>query len=354
MNRAVVASLLVLVGVARAANADVVVLKNGDRLSGTFQSVRGTSLTLLADGLGSLTIPLARVAGLSLDQEVTVVRSGQPALRGVLSLDPSGDWQLTDAGGSAQTIGVASVEVILPVERYQSIVDHQASVWQDWTGSVNLGYSVQHGDQQNHTFSSSVDARRERPPAPIFVPHARTNVHQSVLLARAAEAGASISSTTFSARVRQDILFTTGNFVFGIVQFDHVGTEGLSLRQTYGGGSGYDRSLTSRGTLSLLVGLTLSRERFSTGVDQQTAQLLTGEQIRLQITPRVRLDHSANVYPNLSVFGQYHFDVRAALDITLTDRFFLNTALMDLYLTNPSPGSRRNNFAVTTGITTAF
>jgi hypothetical protein len=217
-----------------------------------------------------------------------------------------------------------------------------------------VGYTVQHGDQQTHTFSSSIDAWRERPPDPIFVPHGRTIVHQTVLLARAAEAGSSISSTTFSTGVRQDVLFTTGNFVFGIVQFDHVGTEGLSLRQTYGGGSGYDRSLTRRGTLSVIVGLTLSRERFSTGETEQTAQLLTGEQIRFQITPRVNLHHSANVYPNLSIRGQYHFDIRTALDVNLTDRFFFNTALTDLYLTNPAPGSRRNNFTVTTGITTAF
>ena len=346
--------MLALVSVAVVAQADVVVLKNGDRITGTFQSVRGTSLTLLTDALGNLVIPVATMAGVSLDEAVTVVVSRQPALRGELALAASGDWQLTDDNGITHTIGAASVEVILPVDRYQSIVDHQARPWQDWTGTVNVGYSVQHGDQQTHTFSSSIDARRERPPDPIFVPHARTNVHQTVLLARAAEAGTSISSNTFSTSVRQDMLFTTGNFVFGIVQFDHVGTEGLSLRQTYGGGSGYDRSLTRRGTLSVIVGLTLSRERFSSGEDQQTAQLLTGEQIRFQITPRVQLHHSANVYPNLSNRGQYHFDIRTALDITLTDRFFLNTALTDLYLTNPAPGSQRNNVAVTTGITTAF
>ena len=355
MKRAVITStLLAFVSLGGVAKADVVVLKNGDRITGTFQSVRGTSLTLLADALGNLIIPIANVAGVSLDEAVTVVVSGQPVLRGELTLGASGDWQLTDVDGITHTIGAGAIEVILPVERYQSIVDHQARVWQDWTGTVDLGYSVQHGDQRAHTFSSGMDARRERPQDPIFVPHGRTNLHQTVLLARAAEAGTSISSTTFSTSVRQDILFTTGNFVFGIVQFDHVGTEGLSLRQTYGGGSGYDRSVTGRGTLSVIVGLTLSRERFSSGGAQQTAQLLTGEQFRFQLTPRVRLYQSANAYPNLSILGQYHFDIRASLDVTLTDRFFLNTALTDLYLTNPAPGSRRNNFTVTTGITTAF
>jgi hypothetical protein len=352
---------LALLGMAAAAQADVVLLKNGDRITGTFVNVRGTNLTLQADTLGSLTIPVEQVDAVFLGVIVTVIVRGQPTLGGRLELGPSGNWQVTDDNDITRTVGAASVDVILPVARYQSIVEHEASPWQDWTGTINLGYSVQRGNQQTNTFSSSIDARRERPPAPIFERHGRTNVHLTMLLTNATEADASIGSNTFSTSVRQDILFSPGNFVFGIVQFDHVGTEGLSLRQTYGGGSGYDLPLPRRGTLSVIAGLTLVREGFSTagdgfsiGEDEQTAQLLLGEKLRLQLTPRVRLDHSANAYPNLSNVGQYHFDIRTAIDVKLTNRFSLNTSLIDLYLTNPGPGSQANNFALTTGITTTF
>ena len=51
----------------------------------------------------------------------------------------------------------------------------------------------------------------------------------------------------------------------------------------------------------------------------------------------MRLDHSINAYPNLTNQGQYHFDTRTALDIKLTNRFSLNTSLIDLYLTNFGP-----------------
>ena len=43
-----------------------------------------------------------------------------------------------------------------------------------------------------------------------------------------------------------------------------------------------------------------------------------------------------------------------SLDVKLTNRFSLNTSLIDLYLSTPSAGSRRNNFSLTTGITTTF
>ena len=345
---------LALVMVAAAVEADVVVLKNGDRITGTFLSVRGTNLTLQTDALGNLTIPVADMATVFVADIVTVIVRGQPTIGGRLELGPSGSWQLTDENEMTRTISTASVDAILPIGRYQSIVEHQARPWQDWTGTVNLGYSVQRGNQQTSTFSSSVDARRERPPAPIFEPHGRTNVHLTMLLSYATEAEASIGSNTFSTSVRQDILFSPGNFVFGIVQFDHVGTEGLSLRHTYGGGTGWDLRLTRLGTLSLIAGLTLVGEEFSTGGNEQTVQLLVGEKLRWQVASRVRLDHSANAYPNLSNRGQYHFDTRTALDVRLTNRFSLNTSLIDLYLTNPAPGSRANTFALTTGITTTF
>jgi putative salt-induced outer membrane protein YdiY len=345
---------LALVMAAASVEADVVVLKNGDRVTGTFLNVRGTNLTIQAEVLGNLTIPVADVAAVFLSEIVTVIVRGQPTIGGRLELGPFGNWQVTDDNEITQTIGAAAIDTILPVARYQSIVEHEARPWQDWTGTVNLGYSVQRGNQQTNTFSSSIDARREQPPAPIFESHGRTNVHLTVLLSNATEAEASIGSNTFSTSVRQDILFSPGSFVFGIVQFDHVGTEGLSLRQTYGGGSGYDLKLSRLGTLSLIAGLTLVSEEFSTGGNEQTAQLLLGEKLRWQLTPRVRLDHSINAYPNLTNQGQYHFDTRTALDIKLTNRFSLNTSLIDLYLTNPAPGSRANNFALTTGITTTF
>jgi hypothetical protein len=363
-------ALLALVIVGRPAAADVVVLANGDRITGTFQSVRGTTLAVQTGTLGTLTIRVGDVSSVSVAAPVTIVEHAGAVVYGALTLDSSHAWQVTDADGAVHTIAVSAVDVILPSSRYQAIVHHVARPWGDWSGTANLGYSIQRGNQETNTFSSSADARRERPAAPIFAPHWRTNVHLTMLVSDAIEAGTSIGSNTISSSVRQDILFAPNSFVFGIVQFDHVGTEGLALRQTYGGGAGVDVTLTSRGTLSVFGGLTFVREQFSPPVElpttdqtlpaaasesgQPSAQLLVGEKLRFQVTPRVRLDHTANAYPNVTIVGQYHLDTRSSVDVKLTNRFSLNTGLIDLYLSNPAPGSRRNNFALTTGITATF
>ncbi len=347
------------------ADLDGVTLKNGDRITGAFVSVRGRNINLQTGALGTLTIPLGQVVSIEVSEMVMAfTRAGQPR-SGWLTLGPTGNWQLTDdESGITRTIDASAIDVILPVARYQSIVEHVAGPFQDWTGTASLGYSIQRGNQRNDTLSSSVDTRREQPAAPIFERHWRTNVHMTLLLSNAEEADTSIGANTFSSSVRQDRLFAPGSFVFGIAQFDHVGTEGLFLRQTYGGGTGYDVTLRGRGTLSIFGGLTLVREQFSTTLvrdelstttsPDQTAQFLFGEKIRYQLTPRVRFDHATNVSLNITDVGQYHLDTRTAIDIRLTNRFSFNTGLIDLYLTNPAPGSQRNTFALTTGIAATF
>jgi len=276
-------------------------------------------------------------------------------MTGDVTLEPSGDWQIVRADDDVvHVIRAGDVTVILPTDAYLAIVSHEATPWQDWTGSASLGYSVQRASQETNTFSTILDTKRERPASPVFEPHWRTTVHVTALLSNAVEEATSIGTNTVNASLRQDAFFAPGNFVFGVVQYDHVGAQGLTLRQTYGGGAGYDFAQTARASLSVFAGLTFVRESFITNADQQTVQGLIGEKFRFQLTERAGLGHTLNVYPNLTLPGQYHFDTNTSITIKLTDRFSFTTGVLDLFLSNPAPQSERNNFALTTGLTATF
>ena len=353
MVKIVVSSSIALATFAPLARADVVTLKNGDRVTGTLVTVKGGNLELKSDVLGDLTIPLAQVASFSADKPAVVMVKGQKPVQGQLQLESSGDWQVT-ASGKPQTVAAASVDVIMPAEDYQKLVEHTAKPWQDWKGTATLGYSIQRGDQQTNTFSTTVAAVRERPATPIFERHWRTDFGLNTLLAHAAQDGTSVTSNTISTSLRQDYLFAPDNFVFGLAELDHVGAQGLYLRQTYGGGYGHDLIATSRTSFSVLGGITFVHEKFFTGAYDQSAEALLGEKLGIQLTKRVRLDHDLNVYPNLSTTGQYRFDTATSLSAKLSNRFSLNTGVIDLYLSNPALGSRKNNVAFTTGLGYTF
>jgi len=347
------ASLLTLVCLTSSAHADIVTLKNGDRVTGTLATIKGGTLQLKSEILGTLNIPMAQVATYSVDKSVAVIIKGQEPVKGALELTPSGDWQVK-AHGQTQTIAAAKVDTIMPADSYQKLVVATPKPWQAWKGNASLGESIQHGNQQTNTFTTTVNAVRERPETPIFQSHLRTNFGFMTLLSHANEDGNSVTSRTLSTNLQEDFLFTPTNFVFGLAQLDHISTEGLYLRQTYGGGLGKDVIKSSRTTFSLIGGLTFQHQKFFSGSSDQTANGLVGEKFGEQFTKRIRLDHSLNFYPNLSQGGEYRFDTSTALSLRLNNRLSLNTSVIDLYLSNPPAGNQKNNITFSTGIGYSF
>jgi putative salt-induced outer membrane protein YdiY len=346
-------SLLVLVCLTISPRADVVTLKNGDRVTGTLVTIKGGTLQLKSDIMGNLSIPLDKVATYSVVKPVAVITKGQEPVQGTLELMPSGDWQVK-ANGRTQTIAAAKVDTIMPADTYQSLVVVRPKPWQAWKGGASLGESIQHGNQQTSTFTTTINTVRERPAAPIFQAHMRTNFGFTALLSHADETGNSVTSRTASANLREDFLFTQRDFVFGLAQLDHISTQALYLRQTYGGGFGTDLIQSPRTTFSLIGGLTLQHEKFSTGESDQTTNGLVGEKFGKQFNKRMRLDHNLNFYPNFSQAGEYRFDTSTALSVRLNNRLSLNTGVIDLYLSNPPAGNQKNNITFSTGIGFSF
>lgn len=347
-----VCTLFAVIWMATLAGADVVTLKNGDRVTGTMVDVKDGNLDLKSDILGSLTIPLAQIASFTSEKPVALVEKSHQTVQGQLALQPSGDWQVT-ANGAAQNVAAADVDLIMPAADYEKLQQTTAKPWEGWKGTASLGYSLQRGNQDTTNFTTTINAVREKPQV-IFARHWRTNFDLTTLLSHASQDGTFVTSHTLSTDVRPQYLFTPDNFFFGLAQLDHVSTQGLYLRQTYGGGYGHDVIKNARTTFSVLGGLTFVHEKFFTGDWDQNAEALIGEKLGYQISKRVRLDHDVDFYPNLSNSGEYRFDTATTISAKLAGKFSLNSGVIDLYLSNPPAGNRKNDVTFTTGIGYAF
>ena len=349
-------SLLALACLAVSAHADVVTLKNGDRVTGTLVTIKGGTLQLKSDILGSLSIPMAKVATYTVDKPVALITKGKEPVQGTLELTPSGDWQVK-TNGQTQTIAAANVDTIMPADDYQKLVVVKPTPWQAWKGGISVGETIQHGNQQTNTFTTTINAVRERPEAPIFERHTRSNFDLVTLLSHASESNSdnSVTSHTISSNLREDFLFTPTLFVFGLAQLDHISTEGLYLRQTYGGGFGKDVIKKPRTIFSVIGGLTAQHEKFiDPGDHTETLDGLVGEKLGEQITKRIRFDQNLNFYPNFTNGGEYRFDTSAILSIKLFNRFSFNASAIDLYLSNPPPRNEKNNITLSTGLGYTF
>jgi len=110
MTKTFLAVLLLLVGFSAVCRADTVVLQNGDRLTGTFTSVRNGNLLLKSDAVGDVTIPLAKIQTLTVGKPAVIVEKDRKLARGQVALGANGDWQVT-ANGATQTVSAGQREL---------------------------------------------------------------------------------------------------------------------------------------------------------------------------------------------------------------------------------------------------
>jgi putative salt-induced outer membrane protein YdiY len=356
-------TLIAFIPFAAATRADVVTLKNGDRVTGTFVTVKDGKLELKSDILGDLQIPVDKIASFSAEKPAAVVMKGQEPVEGTLALAPNGDWQVTAAGKAETTIAAANVTLIMPAETYDALENHTAKPWQDWKGNLSLGYAVQNGNQNTSSFSTNITAFRERPAAPIFKSHFRTDFTLTTLLSYAAQTttnteGGTTTTTvdahTLSSTLRESYLFSPSNSVFVIGQLDHISPESLYLRQTAGGG--YSRILinNARWNFSVQGGITYIHEKFFTGAFDESAAALAGETLAVQFTKRVKMTHNFTFFPSFSSTAGYRFNTATNLAAAIGKGFSLNTGFTDFYLSNPPPAGLHNNPAFITGLGYAF
>jgi hypothetical protein len=359
-------TILALICLAGLGHADVLTLKNGDRVTGTLVTIQGGTLQLKTANLGTVSIPMAQVATYTVEKPVAVVIKGQEPIRGTLELLPSGDWQVKAANGQVQTIPAAKPELIMPGDEYDK-VEQAPGIRQAWKGTASLGYSIQNGNQETNTLTLSIAAARERPATPIFEAHWRTSFDFTTLFSHAEQKQfptppltgpptitSIVTSRTLTTDLRQDYLFSKDNFVFVFGQLNHVSTQDLYLQQTYGGGFGRDIVKNARTTFSVLGGPTYVQEKFiSPGNLTKTIELLVGETLGEQFSKRLRLDHYFHIYPDLEHSGQYRFDTSAVLSFKLTNKLLANASLIDLYLSNP-PVGEKNNITFSMGIGYSF
>ncbi|MGH9406934.1 MAG: DUF481 domain-containing protein [Terriglobia bacterium] len=340
--------------ISASASADVLLLKTGERLSGSWVNVAQGNVNFKSDALGAVSIPLDQVQSLTTSQEAVIIRKDHSTARGVLRLLPSRDWQITEAG-KVQVVPALTVDTIITASEYNSLMNHHAELWQDWHGAANAGYNLQRGDQQTGTISASVAATRERPEPPVFMRHFRTNYSLQMLFAKAQQGSSVIHSNTITTLLREDYLFEPNDFAFVSGELDHVQAQGLYLRQTYGGGLGRDLIHSKRTLFSVIGGLTFVNEKLYTGGPaRQSIEALAGEKLAVKLGKRMELAHYLDFYPDLTHLGEYHFDTSSSIAFSISKRLAANVSLVDNYLSNPAPGNHKNNVALTAGIGVTF
>lgn len=345
-------AVLILLALPALLGADQVLLKNGDRISGTLVSTDAKIVILKTAAMGEVKIDRAAVASLSTDEPLTVtLKNGEKVVGKIQTGEPVAT--VTTASGKVVSVPAADIEAIRTAagqaawDREQVRVTHPP-LTDFWSGTVSMNLANASGNARTTTFGAGASAERTTGVDKIVLTYSQIYSTQSTVEPFGATA------SRISGGIRYDRNLSGKLFAFVLNSYDYDRFLDLDLRSTVGGGLGYHAYKSARSYWDVALGLDWDREAFGTGLVRNSAEMLVSEESSHQLSSAVQLFQRLSVFPNLSRRGDYRMNFDGGASFKLTKLLSWNVTLADRFLSNPLPDKRRNDLLLTTGISISF
>jgi len=334
--------LSVMIGCASSAQAkhddDVVILRNGDRLTGEIKGLQRGELKFKASYMSdAVRLDWSKVARLeSRDQYLIVLTDGQlftSSLRLVAPASAVADNFFI--GGEQSAVRVRQMQVLrlIPVE---------AGFWRQLEGTIDLGFSFNSGDDQYQTeLAASVTYRRQE--------HSLTASLDSVFSGQSK--GTSNARNQFTLDYRKQL--SSQWYVGGLLDLLRSDQQSLSLRTTAGGLLGRSLRQTERTRISLFGGLAGTRENYSASTDNpQTtnADVLAGLDFNTFRFTTTDISSRFIMYPSLTTPGRIRMQLKSNLRIKLVKDLYWGFHLYENFDNRPPVNADKNDLGVSTSL----
>jgi hypothetical protein len=312
---------------------DVVILANGDRITGEVKRLERGRLEFKTDDAGTLYLEWDKLASVVAKRLVEVVTT--QGLRYLGSLDPTVSRSLAVVGpGGSVSLPMSDVTLIRPIGK---------SFWRKLDGSIDAGFS--------YTRSSGV---------------AQLNVNSDTIYRKPASQGRLTLSLTQTEKTDGSGRDDRGSletsylrypwqewFVAALGRFETNESLGLRLRSQVASAIGPRLVNSNRAQLALGGGLAFNDER---GVDVPPTQNIEAlfvfrSSYYTYDRPKTNLDISFQYYASLSNVGRRRLQLDSAVKREFWKDFFVALNLFDTFDSRPpSAGADRNDVGVVVSI----
>lgn len=332
---------------ASALSADTIVLKNGDRVTGTIVKKDGDNLTIKSEQFGAVVVPWAQIQSIAAETPIHISLKDGKTATSAFSFDGS---EITTASG--EKIAPADVAAIRDDAEQATYVRLLNPGWGSlWNGTGTFGIAGTSGNSRTATYNAGLDAIR-------VTRNDKTSIYFTAITASALindvdedTAEAVRGGLSYNHNVSSKLFFS----VFNEYEYDRF--QDLDLRVVLGGGLGYHLVENDRSKLDLLSGASYNRSKFSNDqndLTQNSAEFYWGDEYRFKMSSTTTLVQSFRMFHDVSDWGPY----RMNLDVDLNTKVFKwltwNVSVSDRYLSSPTPGHKRNDFMYTTGLGFSF
>jgi len=312
--------------------ADEIILKNGDRLTGTVLKLEGGKLTLKTDYAGEVQISVEKIKNLATENPVEVHLGTGEVMKGKLKTSEEGKIEVEPSPErTAATIELNKVAAINPPPV-------------KWHGSLNIGASLQSGNTDRKSASIGAEAVRKT----------EDDRFSLRFLFNYAEDDGDLSARNTYGALKYDYFFTRKFFAYLGVELLNDTFQDLYLRTTAGPGVGYQIWDDPVKSLLFEAGISYVWEDHKEGQDKNWAAARLGMDFRYQILSFLTFTDRLLVYPNLEYGGEYTLRNEAALISPLGSGWALRLA--DIWERNSDPPSniKKDDNTLILGLQYAF
>lgn len=327
--------------------ADQIVLKNGDRVTGSIVKKDGKNLTIKTDHFGVVTTTWDQVESVRADKPVHIVLSDGKTVQGTVST----------ANGKLE-VATRETRLTLTPDQVTTIRDdaEQSAYerllhpgWnQLWSGTGTIGFAGTSGNARTLTFTTGVNAAR-------VTNTDKTSIYFNIIKASALINGVS-ADTAQAVRggIAYDHNLNPRLFVNVFNDYEYDRFQNLDLRFVLGGGLGFHAIKTERSHLDLLGGGDFTRASFSTPLLRKSGELYWGDEYGYKLSAATSLVQSFRMFNDMSDIGGYRVNFDTGASTRLVKWLTWNLSLSDRYLNRPAPGRKTNDLLYTTGIGVTF
>jgi putative salt-induced outer membrane protein YdiY len=328
--------------------ADQIVMKNGDRVTGSIVKKDDKTLTIKSEHFGTVTLPWEKVASVTADKPLNVTLAGGETVQGVLKTE--GEKVEVVAGQTRQAVAPGDIKTLRDDAEQKAYLRLLNPGWTDlWVINASLGIAGTSGNAKTATFTTPVNAVR-------VTNKDKTTAYFNFIRASATINGASAAT---AQAVRGGLGYNRNLmpklFVTAFNDYEYDRFQNLDLRVVMGGGLGYIAWKGENGRLDLIGGGAWNREKFDPirplqPFTRNSAEVYWGDDLTYKFSSRASFFQNYRMFNNLSNSGEYRQNIDVGVKTDLTKWMTWNATLSDRYLSNPVPGRKKNDFLYTMGL----
>jgi len=325
-------------------STDIVIMKNGDRLTGEVKGLdAGVLYVSMSYILGTSSLDWSKVARIESKQLFIVKTQDGSVYNGTLNtVEAEGNRPV-----KIEIVESTNKEAQIDRPQIVEMAETSDKFWQRFNGEVNFGTAYSKGNETvTYTLGSDVEYLRPR------------------WSASAAWSSNLSSSSGVTASTRNEITATARHllpwsnwFYAGLGDFLQSSVQGIQLQTSVGAGIGRYLKNTNRATIALMGGFAWQNTQYNqsslSGTQNLAAGLLAAD-VKLFKFNKTNLDFAGVLFPVINQPGRVKFNMNTTYYIKITGDLSWNISFYGNWDNQPPPHFAGSDYGTSSGLSWTF